>query len=176
MAGDDSASARLAEMVYDDLKAIAEQSFRNERNGHTLQPTAVVHEALARLLGHEPIDWAGRTHFMAVAAQTMRRVLIDHARKRDAAKRGGPNGKRITLDGDYAIDGHADLDLVVLQEALEKLQRRSERQARIVELRFFAGLTECDAASVLGVSERTVRGDWLHARAWLRRELAGDEA
>jgi len=169
--GDRRAAARLLPLVYEELRERAALSLRRERPSHTLQPTAIVHEAFLRLVDQTAVDWRGRTHFFAVAAEMMRRVLVDHARKRGATKRGGGR-TRVALDEQVASP-HAndDLDLVALDEALEELHRLSERQARVVELRYFGGLNVEDVAAVLSVSDRTVKEDWRIARAWLRRRL-----
>lgn len=174
-AGDESAINRLLPMVYDELRALAESYLQRENPGHTLQATALVHEAYLRLVKQEDVEWQNRAHFFALAAQAIRRILVDHARGRGRAKRGGDR-ERVTLDGDVALTSDRDVDLIELDAALEKLARLHERQARIVELRFFGGLTLREAAEVLGVSPRTIDGDWSMARAWLRRELRPDDA
>jgi RNA polymerase sigma factor (TIGR02999 family) len=168
-----SASDDLLPLVYDELRRLAEGYLRRERSGHTLQPTALVHEAYIRLVDQTRVDWQGRTHFLAVGAQMMRRLLIEHARRRSRRRRGGDR-LRITLDADVAPIAGQDLDLVAIRDALQRLATLDPRQARVVELRFFAGLTVAEVAQVLKVSQRTVEGDWTHARAWLRRELTGD--
>jgi RNA polymerase sigma factor (TIGR02999 family) len=168
--GDDSAVRRLMPLVYDELRALAESYLRQERSDHTLQATALVHEAYVRLIKQDDVEWQNRAHFFAVAAQAIRRILVDHARARHRAKRGG-GLERVRLDEDVAVLEERDLDLVALDESLEKLAALHERQARIVELRFFGGLTLKEVAECLGVSPRTVDGDWSMARAWLRREL-----
>jgi RNA polymerase sigma-70 factor (ECF subfamily) len=162
--------ARLMPLVYDQLRAIAHKYFQDERPGHTLQPTAVVHEAYLRLVDESRVEWQGRTHFRAICAKVMRRVLIDYARARKRARRGGGQ-QTMVLDSAVApldIDG---LDAVDLNDALEQLESLDSRQARIVELRFFGGLSVEEVATTLGVSKRTVEGDWTHAKAWLRNEL-----
>lgn len=174
-AGDESAINRLLPMVYDELRALAESYLQRENPGHTLQATALVHEAYLRLVKQEDVEWQNRAHFFALAAQAIRRILVDHARGRGRAKRGGDR-ERVTLDEDVALTSDRDVDLIELDAALEKLARLHERQARIVELRFFGGLTLREAAEVLGVSPRTIDGDWSMARAWLRRELRPDDA
>jgi RNA polymerase sigma factor (TIGR02999 family) len=160
----------LLPLVYEELRGIAERALRNERSGHTLQATALVHEAYLRLVGTERMAFEGRAHFLAAGAQAIRRVLIDHARGKGREKRGG-GWRRVSLEGGDAADGGRWVDVVDLHEALMRLAQVSERQARLVELRFFGGLTNEEAAVVLGVSLRTVTGDWAMARAWLRREL-----
>jgi len=164
--GDDGALERLLPVVYADLRAVAEREMRREAAGHTLQPTALVHEAYLRLAG--AAESAGdRTHFLAIAARAMRQVLVDHARRRDAAKRGG-GAPPVTLT-DAVGAGPLDLDeLLALDRALDTLD---PRQRQVVECRFFAGMEESEIATALGLSERTVRRDWAKARAWLYREL-----
>jgi RNA polymerase sigma factor (TIGR02999 family) len=164
---------RLFPLVYDELRQLAGRLMARERRDHTLQSTALVHEAYVRLVDQSRVDWRGTTHFRAVAAQAMRRVLIDHARARKSEKRGG-EWQRVTLAHSIAPDGEAELDaaeLIAVNAALEKLATLDRRQAQVVELRFFGGLSVKEAAEVLGVSQRTVEGDWAHARVWLRREL-----
>ncbi len=168
---------RLLPLVYDELKQIAGRLMARERHDHTLQTTGLVHEAYLRLVDQSRVDWRGTTHFRAVAAQGMRRVLIDHARARKSRKRGG-EWRRVTLAHEIGPSGEAGLDaaeLIALDAALEKLGRLDPRQARVVELRFFGGLSVMETAEELGVSRRTVEGDWTHARAWLRRELQPPE-
>lgn len=168
--GDDSAVNRLVPLVYDELRALAESYLMRERANHTLQATALVHEAYLRLIDQRDVRWKNRAHFFAVAAQAIRRILVDHARGHRRAKRGGDR-QRVRLDEDVMPLEDRDLDLLALDEALERLTRLHERQARIVELHFFGGLSLKDVAAFLGVSPRTVDGDWSMARAWLRREL-----
>ncbi|MFH1418053.1 MAG: sigma-70 family RNA polymerase sigma factor [Planctomycetota bacterium] len=168
--GDDLAVNRLMPLVYDELRALAESCLQRERPDHTLQATALVNEAYLRLIRQEDVEWQSRAHFFAVAAQAIRRILVDHARTHQRAKRGGGR-QRVRLDEDLAIRKERDIDLVALDEAMERLARLNERQARIVELRFFGGLGLKEVAECLGVSPRTVDGDWSMARAWLRREL-----
>jgi RNA polymerase sigma factor (TIGR02999 family) len=164
-------------LVYDELRNLARAYMARENRGHTLQPTALVHEAYCRLIDQSRVDWQGRTHFRAVGARMMRRILVDHARRRDGLKRGG-GMIRVTL-GDAILrplDPDVELpELLSLNEALEKLARLDERQARVVEMRFFGGLTMAEIAGSIGVSERTVADDWKHGRAWLKRELSRKE-
>ena len=165
----------LFEAVYDPLRNLARRYLGRERREHTLQPTALVHEAYLKLVDQTRVSWKGRTHFFAVGANAMRRILIDHARSHRRAKRGG-KWFRVTLSGLQGVPIGPDLDpaqLLALHTALEELARVDERQARVVELRFFAGLSMSEVAEVLGVSKRTADGDWARARAWLERELAG---
>ncbi len=168
--GDDSAINRLMPLVYDELRALAESYLQRERPDHTLQATALVHEAYVRLIRQEDVEWRSRAHFFAVAAQAIRRILVDHARGHLRVKRGGDR-ERVRLDDDLVSRQERELDLLALDEALKKLSSLHQRQARIVELRFFGGLSLKDVAHYLGVSPRTVDGDWSMARAWLRREL-----
>jgi len=166
--GDTGASERLLEVVYAELRNLAASALRRERAGHTLQPTALVHEAWLRLVGRTDDHWDCRARFLGTAALAMRRVLVDHARARLRDKRGG-GLEREPLDSRIAA-GHDDLerlDVLALDQGLEELARLSPRAARVVELRFFAGLTEEEAAGVLGVSQPTVARDWRAARAWL---------
>jgi RNA polymerase sigma factor (TIGR02999 family) len=173
----DEAAAELLPAVYEELRRLAGGYLRLERPDHTLQATELVHEAYLRLVDGSKVDWAGRTHFLAVGAGAMRRVLIDHARRRLAQKRGSAP-ERVTL-GDSIQRGPAPgmdpVDLLSLNDALERLAAVDERGARVVELRFFGGLSAAEIAEVLGVSRRTVQGDWAHARAWLREELSGED-
>lgn len=172
--GPPASAEELLPLVYDELRQRAELYMRWERPGHTLRPTALVHEAYLKLVDQSRVNWRGRTHFFAVGANAMRRLLIDHARGRRREKRGG-GWQRITLAESLPAsrDPNLDLDqLLSLNSALEKLARLDERQARVVELRFFAGLKVDEVAHLLGVSQRTVEGDWMHARAWLKRELS----
>ncbi|MEM7246252.1 MAG: ECF-type sigma factor [Acidobacteriota bacterium] len=163
---------RLIELVHDELRAIAGALMRSERRGHSLQPTALLSEAWLRLFGDRVPEWNDRRHFFAVAASTMRRVLVDHARERAAEKRGA-GWHRLSLDsaGGGAVSGPQDVDVLALHQALERLQELHERQARVIELRWFGGLTLEEAAEELQVSSWTVKQDWLVGRAWLEREL-----
>ena len=174
-AGREKAADRLLPLVYDELRALAASYLRQERSGHTLQPTALVHEAYLRLVDQTSVEWQGRAHFLAVAAEAIRRVLVDHARKRKAAKRGRA-GKRLTLSAIGTLPERPEIDLLALDEALERLNTWQERQAQVVKLRFFGGLTWDDIAHVLGASRSTVTQDWTFAKAWLLSELAGDAA
>lgn len=168
--GNSRAVDQLMPIVYSELRRIARRYLRNERRDHTLQPTALVHEAYLKLVDQRGTDWQNRAHFFAVAAHVMRHILIDYARKRDADKRGGGAG-RLSLDVCDAIDRRQYPQLIVLDEALSKLQDCDPRQCRIVELRFFGGLTEEEISEVIGISVRTVKRDWRVARAWLYREM-----
>jgi RNA polymerase sigma factor (TIGR02999 family) len=170
--GDREAFDRLVPMVYDDLRRIARRQLRRGRPGHTLDTTGLVHEAYLKLVDPAQVDWQDRGHFLAVSARAMRQVIIGYARKRSAEKRGG--GERpVTLDeAQSAIDDQAD-KLLALDRALERLGERDERLARVVECRFFAGLSEEETAQAVGVSLRTAQRDWMRARAWLKEELRG---
>jgi len=173
-AGDAEACEELARLVYAELRQQARRALRREGEGHTLQPTALVHEAWMRLDGQHDARWQSRTQFFAVAAQMMRRVLVDHARARRALKRGGE--ARVTL-GDVHGELHAPdaaldaIDLIALDDALARLAILDPQKARLVELRYFAGLSFTEAATALGVSPATVGREWAVARMWLRREL-----
>jgi len=170
-AGDHDAVERLMPLVYAELRRIAERQFRRERVGHTLQPTAVVHEAYFRLVDQTRVTWKNRGHFFAIAAQAMRRILIDHARAREADKRGGRED-RVTLDVGIASPEPADdVDLLALDEALVRLKELDAPQARIVELRFFGGLSIDETAEAMETSPSSVKREFRSARAWLFREL-----
>lgn len=173
--GDASASEQLLPLVYEQLRGLADGFFRHERPDHTLQPTALVHEAYFRLVKQTDVQWQGRAHFFAVAAQAMRRVLINHAEKHNARKRGGVQ-QRVTLDENTptpATQAIGPVDLLALNEALTRLEALDERQCRVVELRFFGGLSVEETAEVLGIAPRTVKLDWQMARAWLHTQLVG---
>lgn len=174
-AGDPKAAESLLPLVYDELRRLAAAQLSKEPAGQTLQPTALVHEAYLRLVGGESIEWQGRGHFFAAAARAMRRILIDRARRHRAAKHGGDRA-RAELREDLIADptpgtGGAGMDLLRLDAALARLEARDSRQAEIVLLRYFAGLSIEQTAEAIGVSTGTVKNDWVFARAWLRREL-----
>ena len=170
--GEKPAAGRLTELVYGELKRLAASLMRQERQDHTLQATAVVHEAYLRLIDQSRVDWKGKTHFLAVAAEMMRRVLIDHARERGAVKRGG-GAERVRLeDAEISIASDLVLDVMDLEVALKELSELSPRQARIAVLRSYGGLNFQEIAHELEVSERTVKEDWRFARAWLRARLS----
>ena len=175
--GEDGAADELFGLVYADLRRVAAAYLQRERRGHTLQPTALVHEAYCRLVDAESLGFSDRHHFYAVAARAMRRILVDHARKRSAAKRGGGAGK-VPLDRLPELPEERDAWLAALDDVLADLERLDPRQAQVVELRFFGGLTVEEAVATLGVSHATVERDWKVARAWLARELGrfGPEA
>jgi RNA polymerase sigma factor (TIGR02999 family) len=168
---DPAARDALVLIVYDELHRLAHHYMRNERPGHTLQTTALVNEAYLRLVDVDRMQWRDRAHFFAIAATMMRRILVDHARAHARDKRGG-DVVMTTLDEDVVAPSR-DVDVIALDDALERLGRIDERQARLVELRYFAGLTIEDAAEALGVSSGTLKRDWAIAKAWLYRELHG---
>jgi RNA polymerase sigma factor (TIGR02999 family) len=171
--GDPEALDNLMPIVYDDLHQMAERHFRRERPGHTLQPTAIVNEVYLRLVGTESGTWENRAHFFAAAARTMRHILVDHARTRQAKKRGG-QGTAYLLDTTGLVEPRA-VDLIAVDDGLEELTKLDAEQGRVVELRFFAGLTEAEIAKVLGISEASVYRKWLSAKAFLHRKLAGGD-
>jgi RNA polymerase sigma factor (TIGR02999 family) len=171
--GDQGALQALLPLVYDELKRLARNYLRNERPGHTLQSTALVHEAYLRLV-QSPLQLQNRTHFFAVAARLMREILVDHARSRRAAKR--DYRCKITLDRAVALPQKRDVDLLALDDALDELSRLDPRQGRIVELRFFGGLSIGETSEILGISPATVKREWTTARAWLHREMSGGAA
>ncbi len=158
-------------LVYEDLRRLARKYFRHERPDHTLQPTALVHEAYIRLVDQTRVSWQDRTHFFAVAAKVMRRILVDYARARQRARRGGKR-RRIEFDSELSPADLAEFDILAMHEAVEQLAVLDRRQAQIVEMRFFAGMTVDEVAEALGISRRTVEGDWTHAKAWLRTRFA----
>lgn len=173
--GNEAALDRLLPMLYSELHSMADRSLRRERSNHTLQATALVSEAYLRLVNQDRIQWRNRAQFLGIAAEMMRRILVDYARKRQAAKRDG--GLRMTLDEGVASVPKAgsatrEVNLVALDEALKRLHRVDPRQAKIVELRYFAGLKVEETAEVLGISARTIKREWQMARAWLKRELS----
>jgi len=169
-AGDRNAVADLVPLLYDELRHLASKYLRRERPGHTLQATALVHEAYLRLVDQKDVGWQNRSHFFGVAAQQMRRILVDHARNRHAAKRGG-SAPKVTLDEALVVSDQAAEDVLQLNELLSRLGERDEQQARVVELRVFGGLTVEEAAEALDISPATVKRDWAMAKAWLTREI-----
>jgi RNA polymerase sigma factor (TIGR02999 family) len=170
--GDGEAVNRLVPVVYREMRRLAASYLKGERPGHTLQPTALAHEAYIRLVGRENIHWKNRAHFLGVSARVMRDILVDHARRRKAQKRGG--GQALTVfDEALAVAGDRPIAFDDLDQALIDLARLSERQSRVVELRYFGGLTIEETGEVLGISPVTVKRDWTTARAWLFRELTG---
>ncbi len=168
--GDRDAEAAAFAMLYRQLRTLAQRRLRRERAGHTLQPTALVHEAYLRLAGQRDKVWQDRTHFLAVASQIMRRILVDYARQRDAAKRGG-DLQRVADESLIVSESGNDIRILDLDRALDRLSEMDPRQARMVEYRFFGGMSEEELSSIFGVTVRTIRRDWSMARAWLRGEL-----
>jgi len=173
-AGRRGATDRLLPLVYDELRSLAEWQLRGERRDHTLQATALVHEVYVRLTGRTEGHWRDRAHFFAVAAEAIRRILVDHARSKKRLKRGGGR-ERVPLDGVVLVTNDQDVDLVGLDRAMLELAKNHPRKARVVELRFFGGLTMQQIAEVLNTTLRTVERDWQFARAWLYRVLARAE-
>lgn len=178
-AGDEAALAELTAILYDQLRRLAQKHLRKERRDHTIQSTALVHEAFLLLANQQAVDWRGRGHFFALASTLMRRILVDHARARLAAKRGGGAA---AVDLDHLADvesphsaGHTDEDVGAIDQALTLLAEIDGRQAQIVEMRYFGGLSITETAEALELSEATVKRDWMLARAWLRRELSRGE-
>jgi RNA polymerase sigma factor (TIGR02999 family) len=172
--GDNAAREKLFESLYQDLHRIAERIFSGERRDHTLQPTALLHEAFVRLSSGASVAYQDRVHFLAVAARQMRRILVDHARRRTAQKRDAD--ATVTLAALSPELGRASVDLLDVNAALDELERLDERTARVVDLRFFAGLTEEETAEALGVSPATVRSDWRFAKGWLMDRLEARRA
>jgi RNA polymerase sigma factor (TIGR02999 family) len=170
--GDQEALQQLMPLVYSELRRLAAGYLRHERAGHTLQPTALVHEAYLRLIDQTRVEWRNRAHFMGVTAQMIRRVLVDHARAKQASKRGS-GVVAFSVNEELTAGTKQDLDLVALDDALDELARFDEQQSRIVELRFFAGVSVEETAETLGISRATVNRDWAVARAWLFRRLNG---
>ena len=173
--GEQSALDRLLPLVYRDLHARARRCMAGERVEHSLQTTALIHEAYLRFVGPSPVEWESRGHFFAVAARVMRRILVDHGRARRAQKRGG-EGRAVTLDEQLVVTGGPDRDLVSLDDALQALATFDGRKARVVEMRFFGGLSVEETAEVLKVSPQTVLRDWKLAKVWLLREMKRGEA
>ena len=167
--GSQTAAGKLLELVYPDLRRLAGAYMQNERSDHTLQATALVHEAYIRLVDWENVSWQNRAHFFSVASEVMRKVLVDHARAKKTQKRDG--GQKILIDEAVSLPEAGQVDLMALNEALEALEKIDQRQAKIVELRFFGGLSIEETAYILGVSETTVRREWTFAKAWFQREL-----
>lgn len=169
--GDQAARDRLMSVVYEELHRLARRYMRRESPGHTLQTSALVNEAFLRLVDQRDVHWQNRAHFFAIAAQLMRRILVDHARNRSSGKRGG--GERaLSLDDGLIVSKERSAEVVAVHEALEQLAKFDARKSQIVELRFFGGLTIDETAEVLGVSPGTVMADWTMAKAWLRREIS----
>lgn len=168
--GNQDALNQLMPLVYDELRGLAKRYMRREDASHTLQTNALVNEAYLRLVNQQNVDWQNRAHFFAIAAQVMRHLLVDHARSKQYAKRGG-GAQQITLDEGSAIALEQSVELLALNQALDRLAAIDARKSKIVELRYFGGLTSEETAEVLGVSEITVKREWLKAKAWLFREL-----
>ena len=168
--GNEAALANLFPMVYDELRSIAQNHLRRERSAHTLQRTALVHEAYLRLVGPAPVHFADRAHFFAVAARVMRHILVDHARARGAARRGG-NNLTMVLDEAVAAPAEREVNVVALDDALNRLAALDARQATIVEMRFFGGLSIEETAAALELSASTVKRDWIVAKTWIRQCL-----
>jgi RNA polymerase sigma factor (TIGR02999 family) len=169
--GDAKAADELLPLVYDELRRLAHHHLRNERSDHTLHSTALVHEAYLRLVGQDLPEWEGRTHFFAIAAQLMRQILVDYARRHRASKRGS-GVRMLTLDDAMGVAQRKDVDVIALDDALHALAEIDPRQSRVVELRFFAGLSLEETSEVMGVATATVQRDWTAARAWLHRQIS----
>ena len=173
-AGDRGAADRLLPLVYDELRGLAARTMRGERVDHTLQPTALVHEAYLKLVDQRDANWNDRTHFVAVAATAFRRIVVDHARRRSSEKRGG-GMRRAPTSELRGLTVEAPDEVLAIDEALSRLADLDARKARVVELRFFGGLELDEVAHVLSISRATVKRDWAAARAWLQTEIAGEE-
>jgi RNA polymerase sigma-70 factor, ECF subfamily len=171
--GDQAARDQLMALVYEELHRLAHQYMKRERPGHTLQTSALVNEAFVKLVDQRNVHWQNRAHFFGIAAQLMRRILVDHARSRQAAKRGG-SSRPLSLDNDSIMSNERSTEVIALDEALSALAKLDERKSRIVELRFFGGLSIDETAEVISASPGTVMRDWTLAKAWLRREITGD--
>ncbi|HKH92308.1 MAG TPA: sigma-70 family RNA polymerase sigma factor [Gemmatimonadaceae bacterium] len=172
--GDSAALADVFPLIYDELRRLAQQQLQREPDGHTLSPTALVHEAYMRLIDYSRMEWQGRAHFMAVASTAMRRILVDHARGHRSAKRGGML-KRISIDDvELGTEDRAEL-LIAIDDALGRLKEIDARQAQVVECRFFGGMTEEETAEALGIGLRTAKRDWAKAKSWLHREIAAEQ-
>lgn len=169
--GDSHALDQLTPLVYEELKKLARSYLRRERNDHTLESTALVHEAWIRLIDQERVEWRSRSHFFGIAAQMMRRILVDHARAVHAAKRGSGAAK-LSLDEALGLGTSSDMDLLAVDEALDRLAVLDPQQAKVVEMRFFAGLSIEETAEALQISPATVKRDWVVAKSWLFRELS----
>lgn len=175
-AGNPDVAGQLVPLIYGELRRIAGAQMRRERAGHTLQATAVVHEAYLRLAGEQQIPWQNRAHFFAIAARVMRQVLLDYARQRHADKRGGEGARKVEIDGELLAAANRIEDIVALDEVVTRLNNLDQQQGRIVELRFYAGLSVEETAEVMSISESTVKREWRLAKAWLHRELAPAES
>ena len=171
--GDKAALDSLMPIVYDELRRLARHHLRRERAGHTLQTTALVNQAYLRLVDQRKVQWQNRAHFFALSAQLMRRILLDHARRRHQAKRGG-DAVRVSLDESAIVTGERDAQLIALDDALRRLEEVDERKSKVVELRFFGGLNIDETAEAMRISPATVRREWSMAKAWLYREINGE--
>jgi RNA polymerase sigma factor (TIGR02999 family) len=169
--GDQAALEKLMPLVYSELRRLATNYLRRERTGHTLQPTALVNEAYLKLVGQKSAKWQNRAQFFAISAQLMRRILVDHARRHQAEKRGGSEQQRLSITTAEELVKAPAIDLLALNEALDELAKMDPQQSRIVELKFFGGLSIDETAEVLGIGHATVEREWKSARAWLRRQL-----
>ncbi|HEY6341669.1 MAG TPA: sigma-70 family RNA polymerase sigma factor [Bryobacteraceae bacterium] len=169
--GNREAASQLIPLIYNEMRRMAGAYMQRERPGHTLQATALVHEAYMRLAGGQPGPWQNRAHFFAVAAHVMRQVLVDHARRRHSGKRGGGNAQKVDIDAEVLIGAENTEDVIALDEALDRLAKLDPRQSRLVELRFFAGLDVEQLAEVMDVSPTTIKREWRSAKAWLHGEL-----
>lgn len=172
-AGDELAASQLFKLVYDDLKQVAIRQLRHEPPGHTLQPTALVHEAYLRLIDQQRVKWQGKTHFLAVGAQAMRRILVDHARAAKRLKRGGGQ-RRTEWNDQLVVSPRSNDDVLVMHDLISQLETLEPRKAKLVELRFFGGLTNEEVGTLLGISRATVDRDWRAARSWIRMQLESD--
>ncbi len=172
--GDSRAAAKLLPLVYEQLRAIARQRMAQERAGHTLQATALVHEAYLRLVGGQQVPWMNRAHFYLAAAEAMRRILIEHARKRDRVKRGGDRRRVPVSVADLAAEQDSE-EILAVDEAVRRLEETDAQAAKVVQLRFFAGLSVDETARALDLSPRTIAREWAYARAWLHNALQGEE-
>lgn len=171
--GNQEAANRLMPLIYGELRRMAGSYMQRERSGHTLQATALVNEVYMRLAGGETVPWQNRAHFFGIAARAMREVLLDYSRRRNAGKRGGKDAQQVDIDAEHLGSAPPKIENVIaINEALERLERIDPRQSRLIELRFFGGLTVEEAAEVIGVSPETVKREWRSAKAWLHRELA----
>ena len=173
--GDSSALANVFPLIYDELRRLAQLQLQREPDGHTLSPTALVHEAYMRLIDYSRMEWAGRAHFMAVASTAMRRILVDHARGHRSMKRGGAL-RRVSIDSvELGTEDRAEL-LIAIDDALGRLKDVDARQAQVVECRFFGGMTEEETAEALGIGLRTAKRDWAKAKSWLHKEIAAERS
>lgn len=170
-AGKEDAADQLVPLIYNELRRIAGAQMRRERSGHTLQATAVVHEAYMRLAGEQEIQWQNRAHFFAIAARVMRQVLLDYARQRHASKRGGEAARKVDIDAELMVEDDRLDDVLAMDELLGRLSKIDPQHARIAELRYFAGLNVEETAEAMGISATTVKREWRLAKAWLHREL-----